>query len=95
MNVTSPTPAASSSTCPRCGARFQCVVVDTLAATTDAESASAPCACAALTLAPGTFERLAARYTSCLCLVCLQVESREQEQASPADPTRPEPRQQS
>ncbi len=51
-----------SSTCPHCGATFDC-------GANEAE----PCWCNSLTLSEPTLQALRARYTSCLCLHCLRV----------------------
>lgn len=46
--------------CPRCGGGFHCGAQD------------AHCDCFELRLSPALRERLAAQYSSCLCLACLR-----------------------
>ncbi|MBC7729638.1 MAG: cysteine-rich CWC family protein [Microbacteriaceae bacterium] len=53
--------AAQDDRCPRCGGGFHCGVND-----------AAPCPCASVTLAAATQAALRERYSTCLCLRCLQ-----------------------
>ncbi len=53
-------PALLTDRCPRCGGGFHCGAAD------------AHCDCFALQLSPALRERLAAQYSSCLCLACLR-----------------------
>ena len=54
----------AESRCPRCGAAFHCGLHD-----------AEPCACAGLVLPAALQADLATRFTGCLCLHCLAVES--------------------
>ncbi len=63
MDPTAP-PAGPGTCCARCGGPFHCGAAD-----------PGPCACTTLVVTPATRDRLAARYTGCLCLPCLAAEA--------------------
>ncbi|WP_271008302.1 cysteine-rich CWC family protein [Paucibacter sp. B51] len=75
MSAPDPARTLLNDRCPRCGGGFHCGAAD------------AHCDCFDLRLSPALRERLAAMYSSCLCLACLR-ELAAQEASAGATPGR-------